>query len=135
MEAVGGSVRRLKSEAGERGPRGGGLGGGERNHRCFWIKVEISVHTTLTILISTLTSAYPSDGIATSFGVTRWNNCSAGFPFCVAGGLGLPSVEYTEYYARSVDLFAERAGPVSLLPASENQKTVIKWNTSEGAVQ
>ena len=84
---------------------------------------------------STLTSAYPSDGIATSFGVTRWNNCSAGFPFCVAGGLGLPSVEYTEYYARSVDLFAERAGPLSLLPASENQKTVIKWNTSEGAVQ
>ena len=67
--------------------------------------------------------------------VTRWNNCSAGFPFCVAGGLGLPSVEYTEYYARSVDLFAERAGPLSLLPASENQKTVIKWNTSEGAVQ
>ena len=84
---------------------------------------------------STLTSSYPSDGIATSFGVTRWNNCSAGFPFCVAGGLGLPSVEYTEYYARSVDLFAERAGPLSLLPASENQKTVIKWNTSEGAVQ
>ena len=84
---------------------------------------------------STLTSAYPSDGIATSFGVTRWNNCSAGFPFCLAGSLGLPSVEYTEYYARSVDLFAERAGPLSLLPASENQKTVIKWNTSEGAVQ
>ena len=67
--------------------------------------------------------------------VTRWNNCSAGFPFCLAGSLGLPSVEYTEYYARSVDLFAERAGPLSLLPASENQKTVIKWNTSEGAVQ
>jgi hypothetical protein len=69
--------------------------------------------------------AFPD--VVSSFAGHRETNCSAGLPGCKALGHGLPQVTYTEFYARSVDLMLERAGPTSLLPTAENQLVVYDY--------
>ena len=69
--------------------------------------------------------------LAESWASTRENYCNAGFPKCPALGLGVKSVTYTEFYARDAEGFRERGGPISLLPAAENQVLVLRYDLAQ----
>jgi predicted DNA-binding transcriptional regulator AlpA len=72
-------------------------------------------------------AAFTFPDVTSSFASTRANNCSDSYPMCPAASLGLKKINFTEYYARSVDLMKERAGPTSLLPLAENQVVVYDY--------